>query len=49
MVIKQVEDELLLVNTSMETAQTIHAATSTELQNALVEIVTHFKTIKVEL
>jgi hypothetical protein len=46
LMIKKVEDELFVVNTTMETAKVIHDAASTELQNILMTIVQHYTELK---
>jgi hypothetical protein len=46
LMIKTVEDELFVVNTTMETAKVIHDTASTELQNILMTIVQHFTELK---
>jgi len=46
LMIKRVEDELFVVNTTMETAKVIHDAASTELQDMLAKIVQHFTELK---
>jgi hypothetical protein len=46
LIIKKVEDELLLVNTAMETAKIIHDAASKELQNILTTLVANFNELK---
>jgi hypothetical protein len=46
LMIKKVEDELFVVNTTIETAKVIHDAASTELKAMLMKIVQHFTELK---